>query len=199
MPRGVIDIEGMQSAEARALAEKSPPAGLPFNIRKLGHVVLKVADLAHSLDFYTQVMGFRVSDVYPGTMMPGGMVFLRFNADHHGVALVGGAQAPAQGTELHHMAFEVGTLDEVLAARAHLQAHDVEIIFEGRRRAGAQIALEFRDPDGHVLEIYWGLDQIGGDAPSRPPEQWVEAFSLEEAIENAPVGQDTSLENKVII
>ena len=194
MPRGVIDIEGMQSAQARALAEKAPPADLPFDITKIGHVVLKVAELERAVDFYTQVMGFRVSDVYPDTMMPGGMVFLRCNADHHGVALVGGAQGPAQGTELHHMAFEVATLDEVLRAREHLKRHEVELLFEGRRRAGAQIALEFRDPDGHVLEIYWGLDRIGPGEQARPPEQWREAFSLEEAIENAPLGQDTSLQ-----
>jgi catechol 2,3-dioxygenase len=193
MPRGVIDIEGMQSAQARALADKAPPADLPFDIKKIGHVVLKVADLERAVDFYTQVMGFAVSDVYPGTMMPGGMVFLRCNRDHHGLALVGGAEGPARGAELHHMAFEVATLDEVLRARGHLAKHGVEIIFEGRRRAGAQIALEFRDPDGHLLEIYWGLDQIGPGEQARPPGQWREAFSLEEAIDNPPAGQDTSL------
>ena len=31
--------------------------------------------------------------LYPSTMMPGGMVFLRFGADHHGLALVGGTAA----------------------------------------------------------------------------------------------------------
>ncbi len=42
------------------------------------------------------------------------------------------------------------------------------IDFDGRRRAGVQIAVEFRDPDNHRLEIYWGIDQIapGEDGPS---------------------------------
>lgn len=193
MPRGVVDLEGLRSPEAEALRRNAPPAGLPFNVTKLGHVVLRVTDLERSVEFYTGVLGFRVSDVYPESMMKGGMVFMRCNTDHHGVALVGGAQAPAAGRELHHLAFEVATLDEVVRAREHLQRHGVKIEFHGRRRAGCQVAVEFRDPDNHFLEIFWGLDQVGSDGRSRPPEEWREALTLEEAIANPPVGQDTTL------
>jgi catechol 2,3-dioxygenase len=193
MARGVVDFDALRSPEAEAIRAKSPPEGLPFNITKIGHVVLKVQDLDRSVDFYTQVLGFKVSDVYPETMMKGRMVFLRCNADHHGVALVGGATKPAEHGELHHMAFEVATLEEVFRAREHLKKHDVPIDFEGRRRAGVQVAVEFSDPDGHQLEIYWGLDQVGSGGEIRPPEEWREAFSLEEAVENPPPGQDTTL------
>ena len=136
-------------------------------------VVLNTADLERSTKFYTEVMGFRVSDVYTPDVAPGGMVFLRCNADHHGVALVGSMPGTSPNIELNHMAFEVGTLDEVFRARAHLRKHNVAIDFEGRRRAGAQIAVEFRDPDGHRLEIFWGLDQLGSNGRSRPPEEWI--------------------------
>ena len=191
--RSLVDHEGMSTPEARALRDKSPPRALPFRVRRIGHVVLKVGDLERSVAFYTGVLGFRVSDVYPGTMMPGGMVFMRCNADHHGVALIGGASRPSESAEMDHMAFEVATLDEVVRARDHLRAHGVPIDFEGRRRAGCQVAIEFRDPDGHRLEIYWGLDQIGSDGRVRPPEEWRAASSLESAIEDAPPGQDTAL------
>ena len=193
MPRGVIDIEGIQSPEMQALKNKTTPEDLPFNITKIGHVVLRCTDMERSVKFYTDVLGFRVTDVYPETMIPGRMVFMRCNNDHHGVALVGGIDKPSPNEELHHMAFEVDSLDEVLRAREHLKKHDVTILFEGRRRAGVQIAVEFLDPDGHWLEIFWGLDQVGPKDTARPPEQWVEEFSLEDAIDNAPVGQDTSL------
>lgn len=201
MARGV-DLEGLSSPTVQALKAVEPPADLPFKVTKLGHVVLMVADLERSLRFYTQVLGFKVSDVYPPTMVPGGMVFLRFNTDHHGVALVGrskpqgsggGEGAVAGPRDMHHMAFEVATLDEVLCARDHLERHGVAIDFEGRRRAGAQIAVEFRDPDGHRLEIYWGLDRVAWDGPSRPPEEWAEEHSLEAALDHAPPGQDTTL------
>lgn len=204
MPRGVIDYEALAGPWAQGLRSKAPDGPLPFDIRKIGHVVLYVADLERSVDFYTKVLGFRVSDVYPDTMMDGGMVFMRCNADHHGVALVGGGAPAGAGSKgragLHHMAFEVATIDEVLKARAWLEANGVDILFEGRRRAGAQVAVEFRDPDGHWLEIYWGLDQVVPDGPApdgkppiRPPEEWREVFTLEDALDDAPPGQDTAL------
>lgn len=171
------------------------PQGLPFRIAKIGHVVLNVSDIERSTRFYTDVLGFSVSDVYPAEMVPGGMVFMRCNADHHGVALVGSLKGPAPHIDLHHMAFEVASLDEVLRARDHLKRHDVTIDFEGRRRAGCQIAVEFRDPDGHRLEIYWGLDQIGSDGRSRPSDEWKWAHSLKEAITDPVRGQDTSLQD----
>ena len=193
MPRGVIDIEALQSAEIKALKNAKTPEGLPFNITKIGHLVLKVRDLERSVEFYTKVLGFKVSDAYPDSMIPGRMVFMRCNPDHHGLALVGGAAHEAENTELHHLAFEVATIDEVLRARAHLRRHNVPIEFDGRRRAGAQVAVEFRDPDNHMLEIYWGLDQVGSDGRTRPPEEWREEMSIEDAIDNAPPGQDTTL------
>ena len=193
MPRGVVDLEGIASPEVQRLKNIQPPADLPFELKKLGHMVLMVTDLKRSIDFYTQVMGMRVSDVYPETMMKGGMAFLRFNNDHHGIGLVGGAAAESKNKELHHLAFEVDTVDEVIRAREHLRKHNVKMDFEGRRRAGAQIAVEFRDPDGHVLEIFWGLDKVGPHDHARPPEEWREEFSLEDAIDNAPPGQDEML------
>jgi len=193
MPRGVIDVDGIQSPEMQALKNKITPEDLPFNITKIGHVVLRCQNIEKSVKFYTDVLGFRVSDVYPDSMVDGKMVFMRCNNDHHGVALVGGAEGPAKNIELHHMAFEVDSLDEVLKAREHLNKHNIKILFEGRRRAGVQVAVEFLDPDGHWLEIFWGLDQVGPEDMARPPEEWVEEFSLEDAIVNAPPGQDTKL------
>ena len=191
--RGVVDLDGLARQDVAALAARETPAGLPFSVRKIGHVVLKARDLPRSVAFYTDVLGFKVSDVYPESMMPGGMVFMRCNADHHGVALVGGMSDEADNTELDHMAFEVATLDEVLRARDHLEKRGVKIDFHGRRRAGCQVAVEFRDPDNHRLEIYWGLDQIGEPGQVRPPDEWREAQSLEEAIDNPPPGQDTTV------
>jgi catechol-2,3-dioxygenase len=129
-------------------------------------------------------------------MMKGGMVFMRTNTDHHCLALVGGMKEPNSARELHHLAFEVPTLDEVVRARAHLRKHRVKVEFHGRRRAGCQVAVEFRDPDGHFLEIFWGLDQVGSDDRVRPPSEWREEHSLEAAIANAPPGQDMTLHGR---
>ena len=175
------------------------PADLAFRIRKLGHVVVRASNLRASVEFYTQVLGFEISDVYPEDMMPGGMVFMRCNPDHHGLALVGGMPAPAGKRELHHVAFEVDTLDEVFLARKRLRERNVPIVFEGRRRAGVQIAVEFLDPDGHHLEIYWGLDQVGPDGRVRPRDEWREAHTLEDALLDPPPGQIVRLRDPSLI
>jgi len=97
--------------------------------------------------------------------------------------------AEAANVELNHLAFEVATLDEVVRARDHLRRHGVAIDFAGRRRAGCQLAVEFRDPDNHRLEIYWGIDQIGTGGHVRPASEWRPAKSLEEAVANPVVDQ----------
>ncbi len=170
------------------MSDGESPAPAPFQIRRLGHVVLNVRDLAASERFYTRIMGFEVTDRYTESMAPGGMVFLRCAADHHTVALVGSAQH-REDSHLNHFAFEVATPDEVFRARGLLRQHDVPIVFEGRRRAGCQIAVEFLDPDGNNLEIYWGLDQVGTDGRVRPADEWRPARTLEDAVANLVPGQ----------
>jgi catechol 2,3-dioxygenase len=171
----------------------APPEGMPFKIQRLGHVVLQVSDLERSMNFYTQVLGFRVSDVYPEELQPGGFAFLRCNADHHSIALVGAGPGESMHAELHHIAFEVATLDEVFRVRDRLRERGVTITFEGRRRAGCQISVEFLDPDKHSIEIYWGLDQVGTNGIVRLPGEWKGIRGLEEAVANPVIGQDTSI------
>jgi catechol 2,3-dioxygenase-like lactoylglutathione lyase family enzyme len=186
-----VDVEKLRAAVSNAQP--------PFAINKIGHVVLMVTDLKRSVAFYTSVLGFRVSDIYGEDMMPGGMVFMRCNPDHHGIALIGGAAGPSAKRELHHLAFEVSTLDEVFRARKHLRECGATIVFDGRRRAGAQMAVEFLDPDGYHLEIYWNIDQIGADGIARPPHEWRGVKSLEAALADPLPGQNPVLRDTTLL
>jgi catechol 2,3-dioxygenase len=193
----VLDIAKIKELKTRYKKSER----MPFKIGKLGHIVINCADIERSLKFYTEVMGFQISDIYTDDMAPGGMAFLRCGPDHHSIALVGSMKKenPSDNYELNHIAFEVNTLEEVLRAREHLKKHKVVLDFEGRRRAGAQIAVEFHDPDNHRLEIFWGLDRLAPDQKARPREEWIWAHSLEEAIANPVKGQDTSLQDKSLL
>lgn len=181
------------------VARMGRPQGLPFRINKIGHVVLHVTDIERSTQFYTEILGFKISDIYASGELPGGAVFLRCNADHHGIALFQANGTPQAGRGMNHVAFEVSTLDELVRVREHLRQHDVHIDFDGRRRAGVQLAVEFRDPDGHRLEIYWGIDQFGSDDRARPADEWKGATSLEQAIADPVKGQDTTLADKSLL
>ncbi len=160
-----------------AMEERSPVA-----IRKLGHVVFRVRDVERSTKFYTEILNFRVSDVNEQ-----GMVFFTACGDHHTVAIM---QAPAgeaaeqpakQQLGLSHFAMEIGSLDELFAIREYLKRKGVPITFEGRKGAGSNVGVEFLDPDGYQLELYWNMDQLGPTDRARPAEQWNRVKSLEDA------------------
>ena len=198
--RGRADYAGIDGhPAAKRLKRFGRPQGVGFQLRKIGHVVLNCRDLERSIRFYTEVLGFQVSDVYPEEMVPGGMAFLRCNTDHHGIGLIGGMKKGAATLDWNHLAFEVGSLDEVLLAAKRVREHGAAVDFEGRRRAGVQIAVEFRDPDGHRLEIYWGIDQVGSDGRVRPSAEWKGAHSFREAVENPVRGQDTTLRDPSLL
>jgi len=155
----------------------------PVRVQKLGHVVFTVSDVERSTTFWTEIMGFEVSD-----RNEIGMVFLRNASDHHTVALASaksGAEPRPEGQPgFHHCALEVGTVSELFKIRDFLRERGVPIVYEGRRGPGGNPGIEFKDPDGFNIEIYSSMDQIGVDGKSRPAEQWRRAKTLEEAVEH---------------
>ena len=176
-----------------AIKAMGRPKGLPFRIGKIGHVGMYVKDLERSARFYTEVLGFHVTDaILPGDL-PGGAVFLRCNTDHHALALFGATADHPAGTGLHHIAMEVASLDEIVRIRDHLRERQIPIELDGRRGAGVQLVVEFRDPDGHRMEIYWGIDQVGSEGIVRPESEWKPVRTLEDAIADPVAGQDTTL------
>jgi catechol 2,3-dioxygenase len=148
----------------------------PVRIRKLGHVVIQVSDLERSMKFYTEVLNFRVSD-----RSPEGAVFLTSVGEHHTVGLFPskGKDAPTtvkDAVRLHHFAMEVESLDALFEAREYLKERGVPIVFEGRHRMGGHTSIEFLDPDGFQLELYWDMDKTRPDGRSRPIGQGVKGL-----------------------
>lgn len=164
-----------------------------FQVARIGHVVLMASDLERSVDFYKRDLGFKETERYPEDIIAGEMVFMRIYDSHHDIALIGKGSDRSRKREVNHLAFEVATVDEPFRARDHLERSGVKIDGEGRRRAGYQLSIDFRDPDGHALELYWGIDRIDPEKGSRPASEWIQTRSLEEGIDRPVRGQDTTM------
>jgi catechol 2,3-dioxygenase-like lactoylglutathione lyase family enzyme len=159
----------------------------PFRVLRLGHFGFNVTDQERALRFYSDLLGLPMTDTVDfgkvfGVTSPTGQdpngYFLRFAGDHHSVVLFPhwtqvqrpGGMAP--GTEwISHMAWQVGTLSEVTEGKKWLIERQTRVARPGGRDArGANWNFTVTDADGISNEIYYGMDQIGWDGVSKPPE-----------------------------
>jgi catechol 2,3-dioxygenase len=131
---------------------------MPIRVLNVGHVVLKVRDIERSARFYRDVLGLK--EVARGEFgRP--MAFFSTGDNHHDVAVMEmGADAPAppaEATGLYHVALRIGTtLDELRAARAHLEAHGVTKLRIRDHVVSQSIYVD--DPDGNMVELYVDAD-----------------------------------------
>jgi len=129
-------------------------------VTRLNHAVLYVRDLDRSVAFYRDMFGFReVSRA--GNVM----ALLRAGEtdNHHDLGLMQvGAAAPSPprgATGLYHLAWEVGAIEDLAAARVALAEVGALV---GQSDHGASKSLYAKDPDGNEFEVMWAV----------PREQW---------------------------
>ena len=119
--------------------------------RKVSHVVLNSPDMDGLQDFYTKVLGFRVSD-YSADQM----VFLRCSSDHHSIALV-----RSNYPSVNHVAFEMPTIDAFMRGIGRMkQKGHVPSWGVGRHGPGNNPFAYFVSPSGFVIEFTAELQQI---------------------------------------
>jgi catechol 2,3-dioxygenase len=124
-----------------------------MQLKKLGHVLLRVADLEKSRRFYMDVLGFQAAEENPGD------TFLTLGEDGHTLDLVQhphpeSAPRPSRDqVGLNHIAFQVDSYAALRAAYEGLQDHGVDIA--AATDHVSQRSIYFSDPDGNRLEIYY--------------------------------------------
>jgi catechol 2,3-dioxygenase len=120
---------------------------------RIGHVVLKVRDLERTKKFYADVMGLEVMKVEPSIKMA---FFASNGRDHHEIAAIeiegDVADSPATAVGLSHIAFRLRDEAHLRAAYTDLKEKGVKIISGVNH--GVTKSIYFRDPDGHMLEVY---------------------------------------------
>lgn len=154
-----------------------------MEIKELGHLVLYVRNLARSVAFYRDALGWR--QVFPeptdGQGSPLRLPVAAFSAGrtHHELLLIevgdDAAAVPAgRRLGLYHFGLKVGdTDDELRAVLGDLQAAGVEIV--GASDHTVTHSLYILDPDGNEIELYvdvagvdWRSDPALIGAPIRP-------------------------------
>lgn len=131
----------------------------------LGHLVLNTSDVEALIPFYTQVMGFRLSDF---ALKPFKAYFFHINPRHHSLAFV---ETGLPG--VHHLMMELMSLDDVGQAWDLAQS-DPDIIGAtlGRHTNDFMTSFYSFTPSKFMVEYGWGGRDID-------PDTW-EAFEMED-------------------
>jgi catechol 2,3-dioxygenase-like lactoylglutathione lyase family enzyme len=159
----------------------------PFKIRRLGHFGLNATRMEDCLRFYTEDIGFRISDRLDfgaraerrediAAFGDAGGYFMRHGTDHHSFVLfnkrvreyLDKQRRFAPGVVMNQISWQVGSLAEVVNGGAWQASRGMEIQRSGRDMPGSNWHTYFYDPDGHTNELYYGMEQIGWDSKSKP-------------------------------
>ncbi len=118
---------------------------------KLGHLAFVVPEPKPLADFYSRVLGLRVSD-----WIQDWFVFMRCGPDHHTINFVKGKR-----TQMHHVAFELKDWAQVQVACDFLGNKKIPIIWgPGRHGPGHNIYTYHRNPDDQIIEMFTELDKM---------------------------------------
>ena len=158
----------------------------PFKIRRLGHFGFNVQDVEAGLKFYTDVLGFSVSDPIDfgsriedqelrKTLGSGIGYFLRHGTDHHSFVvfpkrILDQLAGPSKRDDvtINQITWQVGSLREVTEAEEWLRGLENPIRRSGRDTPGSNWHVYPSDPNSNINELYYGIEQIGWNGISKP-------------------------------
>jgi catechol 2,3-dioxygenase-like lactoylglutathione lyase family enzyme len=151
---------GERGAPFRSTMKRTHP-------RRLAHVLMFTRDVRKAIEFYTSVLGLRLSD-HSGD----NIAFLHgiHGSDHHMVAF---ARSNAPGH--HHYSWDVGSIDEIGAGAMHMLDKGFSKGWGlGRHVLGSNLFHYVQDPWGSFSEYSADIDFVPVDcdwqAGDHPPE-----------------------------
>ena len=138
----------------------------------LSHIGLFCFDLQKMIDFYTNIIGLKITDADEKT----GLTFLssRPEIEHHEMLLAPGRDAPDGTRMLVHFAFSFPELGDVLAI--HRRMKETGVVLDMIVTHGNAVSVYCYDPEGNRCEVFWptGLDvrqPFGIDIDLDQPEE----------------------------
>jgi catechol 2,3-dioxygenase-like lactoylglutathione lyase family enzyme len=135
---------GVARGTARKIAHRE---AIP---EKISHIVMHSPRHKEEVQFFQDVLGFRLSD-WLGDFM----AFLRCNSAHHRIAFLPGPPC------LNHVAYDLANVDEMMRGVARLKRKDVDIRWgPGRHTAGNNTFSYFTTPAGFAVEYTSELEEV---------------------------------------
>ncbi len=167
----------------------------PFKIRRLGHFGFNLVNMEEGVRFYSELLGFKVSDnndmgrraTSPEQIAGLGDrkgYFMRYGTDHHSFVIFNKRIREALNPEararpeltINQITWQVGSLREVGNAIKWFGERGVKIQRSGRDMPGSNWHTYLFDPDGHQNELYYGIEQIGWNGYSKPRAMYDRGF-----------------------
>ena len=138
------------------------PGGIAAN--RLGHIAMYTADPLAASKFYSELLGFRVSD-----WIEQSFVFMRCGSDHHALNFVAG-----EGRRMNHIAFELRDASHMHRACDLFGRNRIQILWGPVRHGpGHNVAVYHRNPDGQIVELFFDLDRMIDEALGYfEPQPW---------------------------
>jgi catechol 2,3-dioxygenase-like lactoylglutathione lyase family enzyme len=143
----------------------------PFKVARIGPIRLFVRDLDVALRFYRDELGFTLTEetIYQGHRC----LFLRVNTEHHSIALYPRALRTALGlterTSLMSFGLQLASYRQLRDAIPFLERAGVRIrSLPAELSPGIDYSAFAIDPDGHAIQLYYYMEQIGWDGKPRP-------------------------------
>lgn len=138
--------------------------GRSMQLRPCGlqHLALQTPHLETMVEFYTEALGFDISD-----WLLREYVWLRCNDDHHTLMLLKGKQ------DIDHIGYRISAAPEVLVWADYLAHEHTPILWgPGRHGAGNDLFLRFTDVEGIHIELSAELQQYHDRDATTPPRLW---------------------------
>ena len=142
------------------------------------HAVLYVRDSDSMVGFYTDVLGFEVTDRGPIGDKGPEIIFLSQSPDeHHQMAMITSRRDDEPSNNVNHFAFRVDSFDEV--KRLSEQLSEIDGITVGPLSHGNTLSIYFNDPEGNGLEVFWDTPWHVAQPQGKP---WDASLSEPEAL-----------------
>jgi catechol 2,3-dioxygenase-like lactoylglutathione lyase family enzyme len=132
---------------------------------RLQHLVVATNDMQPMVDFYTDILGFEVSDRVADDEGDLRACFFHSDEEHHSFAFF---KAPTK--RLDHHSYECGEWNLIRDWADHMASFDISLKWgPGRHGPGNNLFFMVNDPDGNWVELSAELEHI---TPERQPGLW---------------------------